>query len=192
MKKLLLLTLLVPAAACASARAQAPPEDHPALEVPPVPPRHIQPLPVEPPPIELVTSLPNENTPANPARPKPPQRDATNRAGSTTDPKVEAKPPETPPTDPGQPAAQPVPPLRSPGDPEGPEMARQIRDTLERANRMLDKVHYPSLNGERQANYDSARSFLKQADEAVKKNDLITAKSLAERAETIAKALAGG
>lgn len=192
MKKLLLLALLVPLAACASTRAQTPPEDAPVLEVPPVPPRHIQPLPADPPAIELVSSLPNENAPATPARPRPPQRDGPNntKPGVAADPKVETKPPDTPP-DPVQTVTPPVPPLRTPGDPEGPEMARQIRDTLDRANRLLDKVHYPSLNGERQANYDNARSFIKQAEEAVKKNDLITAKSLAERAETIAKALAG-
>src|SRR5688572_25011691 len=172
MRRLLLLALLVPAAACASARAATLHDDHPALFVPPAPPRTIEPLPVEPPTIEPVADLPN-TTPAAPPRPRP-QREPNNKPGAS-DPKPESKPPETP-TDPaaaGQPAAQPVPPLRTPGDPDGPEMTRQISGTIERANKMLGSVNIQTLNGDRRANYDNAKSFIKQAEDALKVNNLI-------------------
>jgi hypothetical protein len=187
MKKLLLLAVLLPLGACASARAQAQPEDHPALEVPPVPARHVEPLPVEPPPIELVSDLPV----APPSPPRP--RSSTSREANSktsTDPKAEAKP-ETPP-DSGTPGTQPVPPLRPQGTADGPELQRQIRESLDIAQKVLNNVDYQSLNDERRANYDYAKSFIKQAEEALKANNLTSAKSLAERAEMIAKLLAGG
>lgn len=186
MKKLLVLALLLPLGACASARAQVEPEDHPALEVPPVPPRQVEPLPVEAPPIELVAELPA--TPPSPPRPRStPSREPNSKPPA--DPKGEAKP-ET--TDPATPAAQPVPPLRPQGSADGPELQRQIRESLDSAQKVLNSVDYQSLNDERRANYDYAKSFIKQAEEALKANNLTSAKSLAERAETIAKLLAGG
>ena len=188
MKKLiLLLALLVPAAGCASARAQVQPEAHPALEVPPVPPRQIAPLPVEPPALEPVAELPTESMPASPPRSRPNNREPNNRG---TDPKADPKPPETPdPTAP--PAPAPVPPLRQ-GTVDGPELERQVRDTLERAGKILAGINPLGLNEERRTNYDYAKNFIKQAEDAIKANNLSLAKSLAERAETIAKSLAGG
>ena len=186
MKKLLMLALLLPLGACASARAQVQPEDHPALEVPPVPPRHIEPLPVEAPTIELVTDLPV--SPPSPPRPRPAtSREPNNKTAA--DPKGESKPETS--TDPATPAAPPVPPLRPQGSAEGPELQRQIRESLDSAQKVLNSVDYQSLNDERRANYDYAKSFIKQAEEALKANNLTSAKSLAERAETIAKLLAG-
>ena len=72
-----MLALALQAAACVTARAQVQPEDRPALDVPPVPPRVIEPLPPEPPPIEPVGELPT--APVNPPRAKPPARDRTGR-----------------------------------------------------------------------------------------------------------------
>lgn len=187
MKKLiLLLALLIPAGACASARAQIQPEEHPALEVPPVPPRQIDPLPVEPLPLEPVGALPSESI-SPPPRPRP-NREPNNRP---SDAKAESKPPEAPPADPAAPVAPPVPPLRQ-GTADGPELERQVRDTLDRANKMLNGVNPDTLNEERRANYEYARSFIKQSNDAIKANNLTGAKSLADRAETIAKLLAGG
>jgi hypothetical protein len=184
-KVLLLLALLLPAAACASARAQIQPEEHPALAVPPVPPRQIDPLPVEPLPLEPVGNLPSESVPTQPPRPRPP-REPNNR---TVDPKAEAKPPETPP-DPST-VAPPVPPLRQ-GATDGPELERQVRETLDRANRMLGEINPDTLNEERRTNYDYAKSFIKQSLDAIKANNLTGAKALADRAENIAKLLVGG
>jgi hypothetical protein len=189
MKKLILLVaLLVPAAACASARAQVQPEAHPALEVPPVPPRHIAPLPVEPPALEPVAELPTEAMPTSPPRSRPNNREPNN---NRTDPKAEAKQPETPPDPATPPVPAPVPPLRQ-GTVDGPELERQVRDTLERASKILASINPLGLNEERRTNYDYAKNFIKQSDDAIKASNLSLAKSLADRAETIAKSLAGG
>lgn len=195
MKKLLFLALLVaPAVACTAARAQVQPEDHPALVVPPVPPRTIEPMPPEPPPIEPVGELPT--VPSAPPRPRPQNREANKPA--VPDPKTENKPAEAPPTaDPaaGQPAQSttpPVPPLRTPGTPEGPELIKQVRDTLDRANKILGSVDYQALKSDSRANYENAKSFMKQAEDMLKANNPVAAKLLADRAENIAKQLAGG
>lgn len=181
-KLILLLALLVPAAACASARAEVRPAEHPALDVPPVPPRQIGPLPVDPPPLELVAEVPPDIPAVAPPRARP-VREPNNRA----DPKTEAKAPETP----TEPVAPPVPPLRE-GTQDSRAVERQVRDTLERANKMLGGVNPDALNEERRANYNYAKSFIKQAEEEIKAANLTSAKSLADRAETIAKLLTGG
>jgi hypothetical protein len=193
MKKLLLLALLLPAVGCVAARAQVQPEDHPALVVPPVPPRVIEPLPAEAPPLEPVGELPT--APSNPPRPRPQNREPNRPAA--TDSKTEAKPADAPPADPvattqTQPNAQPVPPLRTPGTPNGPEMSKQVRDTLDRANKILGSVDYQALKSDSRANYENAKSFMKQAEDALKANNTVAAKLLADRAENIAKQLAGG
>jgi hypothetical protein len=191
-KVILLLALLVPAAGCAAARAQVPPEDHPALVVPPVPPRAIDPLPPETPAIEPVGDLPAAPS-TNPPRPRPQPRETNRPANNDTKP--DAKPPETTPTEPPAgttPApTAPVPPLRPPGTPDGPEMAKQVRDTLDRAEKLLGKVDYRALKSDSRANYDNAKSFMKQAEDLLKANNLVAAKLLADRAENIAKQLGG-
>ena len=190
-RTLLLLALALQAAACTAARAQVPPEDHPALVVPPVPPRVIDPIPAEPQPIEPVGELPA--VPASPPRPKPPAREQNRPA--TPDSKPDPKPAETPAVDPATtqapPATAPVPPLRTAGTGDGPEMAKQVRDTLDRASRMLNNVDYQALKPDSRANYDNAKSFLKQAEDMLKANNIVAAKLLADRAENIAKQLGG-
>jgi hypothetical protein len=190
LKALLLLLMLgmsVAAGACSTTtRAQAP-QDQPTLVVPPVPPRVIDPpRPTEPATIEAVPDLPTP--PASLPRPKP-TRDP--KGGES---KPDANKPETPDPATSQPApAQPVPPLRSLTltGADAPETVRQIRDTINRVDVTLKTVHYPGLSNDRKANYDAAKGWAKQAEEALDKNDLVLAKSLADRADTIAKQLAG-
>ena len=69
------LLLAVLAAGCATTRAQTPAERMPALEVPPVPPRVIDPAPPLPlPQPEPVEELPTAAPPAA-SKPKPPPRE---------------------------------------------------------------------------------------------------------------------
>jgi hypothetical protein len=190
-RTLLMLALALQAAACVTARAQVQPEDRPALVVPPVPPRVIDPLPPEPPPIEPVGELPT--APVNPPRARPPAREP-NRTSTSESKPAESKPPDTPPVDPAAgtqttPAPPPVQPLRTPGTSDGPEMAKQVRETLDRANRTLNGIDYQALKPDSRANYDNAKSFIKQAEDALNANNLVVAKLLAERAENIAKQL---
>jgi hypothetical protein len=183
-RAILIAALLLPVGACASTQVAAPLESMP-LDVPPVPPRVIDPAPVEPPPIPPVEDLPAPTpSTAVPTRPKPP-RDA-----NRTEPKSEARP-DTPEP---EPASQPPPlvaPLRTGTAATGPEGERQIRDTLGRATRLLETVDVRGLSDDRKAAYDSAKDSIARAEDALKTSNFVLARSLAERAENFAKLLSG-
>jgi|SoiMethySBSTD1v2_1073268.scaffolds.fasta_scaffold722092_2 hypothetical protein len=189
MKRALLILALLPAVACATAKAKTP-EVRPPLDVPPVPPRVIEPLPsTEPASLEPVAELPAAPpaTPPRTTRTQPP-KDNNNR----TEPAKPEQKPETPPdtTAAPQPTA-PVPPLRTPSTAVGPDAARQVREVVDRAKRMLDTIDTRTLSADRRANYDAAHDFIKQAEDALNKSDNVLAASLANRAETIARQLGG-
>lgn len=160
-------------------------EEHPPLVVPPVPARTIEPPPVTlPPPVEPPVDPPPPPTAAS--KPKPAARE------NKPEPKPET--PVEPGAAPGAAAAIPPPPvapLRTPTTPVGPEAARQIREILTRAQSILNNVDYQKLNADRRGAYDLAKSAITSADEALKKDDLLLARSFAERAEVIAKQLEG-
>src|SRR5687767_1891695 len=169
--------------ACVTTRAQTPTQ-RPALEVPPVPPRVIEPvLPPEPTTLEPIAELPAapaNNTP----RPRPnPPRDAAREA------KSEAKPPETPPVEtnpaPAPPTPAPVGPLRTSRTADGPQAERQIKDIIYRANGLLSKVDYQRLSAERQKAYNEAKQFVELAEGAIKDAKFEYALELAEKAETL-------
>jgi hypothetical protein len=184
-RALLIVALLLPVGACASAQAKAPLESVP-LDVPPAPPRVINPAPVEPPPIPLVEDLPPPSpSPTVPARPRPP------RDSSRTEPKGDSRPDTPEPEPAAQPAPTPVAPLRTNSAAAGPEAERQIRDTINRANRLLETVDARSLSDDRKATYDSAKDSILRAEEALKTSNMVLARSLAERAEAFAKLVSG-
>ena len=177
-----LLALLVSmaclgATACRTTRAETPVE-RPNLDVPPPPPRVIEPAPVEPPPEPVAD--PPATTPALPA-PKP-------KPSAPSAPKPEAKP-ETPTETPPPVAAAPPTQLRTPGMPEGPEAERQIRGILNRAEGMLKKTDYRTLPRERKTSYDTAMRFLQEGDRELRAANYVLAKELAEKAEKLAKEL---
>ncbi|MGB2714525.1 MAG: hypothetical protein WBC51_10130 [Vicinamibacterales bacterium] len=172
--------------ACATTRAQTPTQ-RPALEVPPVPPRVIEPvLPPEPATLEPIGELPT--APATPPRPRPnPPRDSAREA------KSEAKPPEAAPVEatpaPVTPPPQPVGPLRTSRTLDGAQAERQIKDTIGRANGLLSKVDYQRLSTERQKVYNEAKQFAELAEAAIKDAKFEYALELAEKAETLARGL---
>jgi type IV secretory pathway VirB10-like protein len=176
----LLLVLVLGAAGCVTSRAQVP-EQPPSLVVPPVPPRAIEPPPpADPPAAPAPAEPPPAPAPAVRARPRP-------QADVKPDQKQE------PPTETVAAAPNPLPvaPLRTPMTPTGPEAARQIREILDNTLKTLDKVE-PPLSDDRKANLTSARNFIQQAEEALKKEELTQARALAERAQNIAKLLQSG
>ena len=123
--------------ACATTRAQTPTQ-RPALEVPPVPPRVIEPvLPPEPATLEPIDPLPSAPS-TNPPRSRPnPQRDVPREA------KAEVKAPEQAQAEtvpPPAPPPAPVGPLRTSRTADGAKAEQQIRDILRRANGILGKV----------------------------------------------------
>ena len=158
----------------------------PPLEVPPAPPRVITPLPLpEPPPVEM----PPEETGATTKPPAPP------RPRPQANNKPEAKPPEPPPVEPPPvtppPPTPPPPTLSTPPQGDANAVSRQIRDSVERTRRALDKIDYQPLTRERKKAYDDAKLFATQAEEAINAANLVFAKELADKAERLAKELQG-
>jgi hypothetical protein len=186
LKTTVVLLLGLAAAGCATTQARAPVE-RPALDVPPVPARVIEPAPLPPRGPEPVADLPPENPTTNPRpRPQQPPRDPK------PDPKVEAAPadPAKPPTQ-TPPAQAPVPPLRTQATPDGAQAARQIQEINERALRTLNTLDYQKLSDERKAQWQNAKLLISQSEDALKAANLEFAKNLAEKAERLANELRG-
>jgi hypothetical protein len=162
------------------------------LVVPPAPPRVIAPIPE--PDDESVTAgerepvpqlprqsrtLPRESAPRT--EPKPPQQGVP---GPT---EAEAKPAATPAPAP----VTPAPELRT-IDAVDPALAtRNVRETMERAGRTLAQIDYGKLTKPSQLQYDMAKRFIEQSEEALKAKNFTAAQLMAEKAETIAKELSG-
>jgi hypothetical protein len=70
-------------------------------------------------------------------------------------------------------------------------MVKNIRDLLARANRDLKGIAPASLNADGKAQFDTARRFADQAEQALKEMNLIFALTLADKAATLARSLAG-
>jgi hypothetical protein len=156
----------------------------PALEVPPPPPRNVEPADAAvPQPIPLVEA------PARTAPPPPP-------VVLPSPPKeaVRVDPPKPEPV-----PEQPKPPeeTRSPAttlqtttaDREG-ELERRVRASLKTAADVLNRVDYRKLNADVQLQYDTAKSFIRQAEDALKTKNLVFAQTMADKAVTLAGQLA--
>jgi hypothetical protein len=190
----LLLAAGLLASACATARAAAPVE-RPPLEVPPVPPRIVEAAPA---PdlgnLEPVADLPPEKPiPAASAKPRPSNpRDTSNREGQ----KAEVKPPDPlppvaePPPNPAPQAAAP-PTIRTPATADTAASERQIRDTMQSAQKGLNNVNFHQLNGQRKRAYNEAKDFIERAEAAIKSSNFELAKELAGKAEKLANELQG-
>jgi outer membrane biosynthesis protein TonB len=174
---------------CASASAKAPAEQ-PALNVPPPPPRVIEPVPLPEPQPEVVSELP----PVAPAPSKPP-KPATPKPQSSAEPKVDpkagdSKPVEPPPAEPAPPTTPPA-QLRTPQTADTTGAAKAVRATIDNARGILNTVNFGPLSNERKKAYNDAKLFLDQADTALKEGNLAFAQGVAVKAETLAKELAG-
>jgi outer membrane biosynthesis protein TonB len=167
------------ASACVSAQAKGDPGG-PALAPPAPPPHTII-------PVEIV-----EAPAAQPASPAPTPvivRPMARPPASKPDKPVEK------PVDKPDPAAAP-PPAVAPA-PTAPlltttnvtELERAIRARMALAGHDLERTDYRALNAERRTQYDTAKRFLQQADEALKVKNLVFAEQLADKAATLAAAL---
>lgn len=174
-------------AACATTLAQTPATRMPALEVPPVPPRVIDPAPPPPTPMpEPVGELPTA-PPTSTAKPRPQPRETQ---------KPEQKPPDTPtaeqpPVAAATPPAATVPPLRTNRTADAVQAERQIREIIGRANSLLGRVNFQKLSAERQKAYNQAKQFIEGAEAAIRDAKFEYALELADKAETLAKELQG-
>jgi hypothetical protein len=172
----------VPACLHSAAKTAA---DLPPLAVPAPPPRVVEVVEVQTPaPIPLVEEPQRQPIPPPPPRPTP-------RAEAT---RPEAKPEQTSPADAAKTEEPPKPPptlQTTPAAAEG-EVERKIRGIMARATSDLNRVNAQALNADARNQYDTAKSFLRQADAELKTTrNLVFAANLAEKAAALALQLAG-
>ncbi|NUR53640.1 MAG: hypothetical protein HOQ29_04270 [Acidobacteria bacterium] len=177
--------------ACASASAKTVPAERPALVVPPPPPRVVETAPAPDPVPEPVADLPPPPAPIKPARPS---RETTSRQQTVTP--AEPKTGETVNPEPTPPPAAPAPPqpplqLRTPQTADSTEAERAIRATMDRANSSLGAVNFNRLSNERKKAYNDAKLYLQQAEDALKQGNFVYGQNIANKAETLARELAG-
>ncbi|HZN11559.1 MAG TPA: hypothetical protein VFC61_07775 [Blastocatellia bacterium] len=174
------------ASACATTRAAAPVE-RPPLEVPPVPPRIIEPAPPPETVVEPVGDLPPEKPAVAATRPRPtaPPKDTQKPA----DPKpAETMPPPVEPP-PAPPPATAAPVIRTPATADPAAAERQIRESLGSTQKKLNGINFQRLSPERQKAYNEAKDFMVQAERAIKASNFELAKGLASTAEKLASEL---
>jgi hypothetical protein len=155
-------------AAKVQARAEV---ELPLLSPPPPPPRVVAAYPEEPEPVAPAVDEPvaPARPPSRPARPEPPRA-------------------ETPRPEPVKPAPPSL--TLSPGAGTEAQTEAAIRALLGRAARDLSRANPGSLNNDQRAQFDTARRFLQQAEEALKARNLVYAGKLADKAATLAAVFA--
>jgi hypothetical protein len=172
----LLVGLTASLGACA-AKAQVRTEvEMPLLDPPPAPPRVVASYPIEP-----------ESVPAAPAA----------EASAPARPPVRTQRPERP--EPAQSAPEPVQEIARPASTPSltltpspgseAQTAAAIRDLMARAARDLSRVNQASLNADGRTQFDTARRFLQQAEDALKARNIVFAGKLADKAATMAAVL---
>lgn len=171
------LVLLTASLAACAAKAQVRTEvELPLLDPPPPPPRVVADYAPEPEPIPLTPAV----EPATPVRP------------TVRPPRPEQKPePTTTTPEPTEAVARPHPPsltlTPSPGSES--QTAAAIRDLIGRATRDLARVNAASLNADGKAQYETARRFIEQAEDALRARNIVFAGKLADKAATMAAVL---
>jgi type IV secretory pathway VirB10-like protein len=183
------LAALAALSGCARAHARTMPA-LPPLEIPAPPPREVEIAQTE---VPIPLPLPEE-----PSRPEPSAIAGRGRpapAPARPEVKPEAPRPEAPPTEPPAPVAEeaPKPPATlqtTPAAAEG-QIENTVRSQLMRAMSDLNRINVRGLNSEGRTQYDTAKSLVKQAQEALTQKNLVFAKSLADKAMALAAQLAG-
>jgi hypothetical protein len=161
--------------ACA-AKAQARTEvEVPLLDPPPPPPRVVAVYAPEP---ELLPITPAVE-PATPVRPQ------------TRPSRPEQRPETSTATEPVESATRPPSPSLTLTPTAGSEAqtVTAIRDLIGRATRDLSRVNSATLNTDGRAQYDTARRFIQQAEDALRARNIVFAGKLADKAATMAAVL---
>jgi hypothetical protein len=179
-----LVASCVAAAGCSrlSARTVPPP---PVLDVPAPPPRVVEASDSEPPVPGTLVEAPASNPPSS--RRPPPRAEVPKPAEAPKPEPAPAPVTETvPPPEPVKPATTlaTTPPEREAA------LEREIKSKLDSAQRDLSRVDYGRLSDPAKAEYDRAKRFATQSDEALKAKKLVFARQLADNAANIAAQLA--
>ncbi len=169
------------AAGCAKARAETVP-DGPPLAMPPPPPRVFLPVDEEPP----LAAAPVVVEPPTTEAPQVPQRRPPRRATTTESEKPEPAP------QPAPPAAEAPRELRAASTPADAEANKKILALLQVASRNLNQVDYQKLSVAGREQYEQAKSFGEQANEALTQRNYVFAETLADKAAKLASELLGG
>ena len=188
-----MVLIAVLASGCAKAQAARTTPDGPPLDMPVSPPRDVETAGGEAPPPMPLPQEPARNTPARP-RTTPARTEPRVDPPKTEPPKSEPPPAPAPaPAPPQPPPAEEKPPSTLQTKPPGEEgdVERGIRVTLNRASSDLNRVDYRTLNTDARSQYDSAKLFIRQAEDAVRKKNLEFAKAMADKAGALAAQLAG-
>jgi hypothetical protein len=176
---------------CVHTAAKSSP-DGPPLDVPAAPPRQVEPNEAETPqPIPLI-SEPARSTPTRPRQTPPREQPARPEPPKTEPPRTDTPPP--PPADAPKPvdeAPKPAVNLQTTPAQAEVEEERNIRASLARANTDLSRIDYRGLNTDARTQYDTAKRFVRQADDALKGKNLVFARNLADKAVAIAAQLGG-
>jgi hypothetical protein len=178
-----LLLLLLVASGCVRAGAKTL-SNAPPLDMPAPPPRIVLPAETEaeaPPPPQTVPEPDEPRRPSTSVRPRP--------APPADVPKAAEEPPKTPP--PAVAATPPAPTLQTTPAAEQGVVERAIRATMARASADLNRIDYRALNANARTQYDTAKRFIQQADDAIRMKNLPFAKNLADKALALAVQLGG-
>ncbi len=172
--------------ACAPTRIKTQP-DGPPLEAP-VPPAHVVVAQEEPP---AEPAAPSSGAKPNPRVPRTPTRQSPPRSDKAAKPDKPADKPDPVATPPAKPTADEPPPastsLQTTANVD--EEVRKIRALLGRASSDLKQVNYSTLTGDRKSQYDTAKRFVEQAEDALKEKNVLFARQLADKAATLAALL---
>ena len=189
----LVLLLAAPAtwSACMHASAKTA-GDSPPLDMPAPPPRVVETVEGAPvPPAPLAEEPPRQEVRPpvrRPARPEPKGEPRVDAQKPEVKPDSSAEAPKTG----DEPTKPPATLQTTPAVAEG-ELERSIRVALVRAASELGRVDYRSLPRDGRTQYDTAKRFIEQAEEAMepRTRNLLFARSLADKAVALAEQLAG-
>lgn len=159
------------------------PIEMPPLDVPAPPPRLVEPSASEEPPPGPVLAEPA-------ILPTPPSAETTAPPPASTPTPAEPKPAPAQPVG-NAPRTQPPTTLQTVPTQEGGKIERSIIALIRRAVDDLNRVNYQALGSVAKANYDQAKRFIAQAQEALKAKNLVFAETVADKAATLAGGLAG-
>jgi hypothetical protein len=169
-----LILALIGSTACAKLHARGQPS--PPLDTPPPPARAIVPIESEP---TVNTEPPAVEAPSAEAPARRPTRTAARAAPPSP---VKAEP--APAASSSQPKEEPEPPR--PLQTTANATEQKVRALLAGAGRDLGRIDYRTLSVDATAQYDIAKRFIEQAEEALKVKNLVFAGQLADKAAALA------
>lgn len=172
-----LIVLLTSSLGACAAKAQVRTEvPLPPLDPPPPPPRVVAVYEPEPEPVPLAPAVEPETPLRPPARPSRPEQ-KPEPATATADPVENATPPSPPSL-----TLTPTPGSEA-------QTVNAIRRLLGSATRDLSRVNVAALNSDGRSQYETARRFIQQAEDALKTRNVVFAGKLADKAATMAAVL---